>query len=138
MATRAEAIGSAVDAWNAHDRERYIAFYQPDVALHGFPGGVVDAASIGDFFGGMWAAVPDARVSVEDVIEGEDDRAAARLTLTGTHEGELMGVPGTNRPISFSIITILRFDDDGLIAERWNVADFLTMLQQIGAVPAPA
>jgi hypothetical protein len=36
------------------------------------------------------------------------------------------------------VITILRFGDDGRIAERWNVADFLSMLQQIGAVPAGA
>jgi predicted ester cyclase len=68
----------------------------------------------------------------------QTDRAAARLTRTGTHEGELMGVPASHQPISFAIITIVRFDDDGLIAERWNVADFLTMLQQIGAIRAPA
>ena len=137
MVTHAEAVRAAVDAWNEHDRERYIAAYRPDVALHGFPDGVVDAASLGDFFAGMWASVPDAHVSLDDVL-AEDDRAAARLTLSGTHEGELMGVPASHQPISIAIITILRFDEDGLIAERWNVADFLTMLQQIGAIPAPA
>lgn len=137
MASHEEAIRAAVDAWNAQDRERYIAAYQPDVGLYGFPEGVVDAASLGDFFAGMWAAVPDGRISLDDVVS-EGDRAAARLTLTGTHEGELMGVPASHRPIEFSVITIMRFDEHGLIAERWNVADFLTMLQQIGAIPAPA
>ena len=137
MASHAEAIRTAVDAWNDHDRERYIAAYRADVALHGFPEGVVDAASLGDFFAGMWLAVPDARVSLDDVV-AEDDQAAARLTLSGTHEGELMGVPASHRPLTFAIISILRFDEDGRIAERWNVADFLTMLQQMGAIPAPA
>ncbi len=137
MTNQAEAVRAAVDAWNEHDRERYIAAYRPDVGLHGYPDGVVDAASLGDFFAGMWAAVPDAKVSLEDVVT-EGDRAAARLTLTGTHEGELMGVPASHQQITFAIITILRFDEAGLIAERWNVADFLTMLQQIGAIPAPA
>jgi steroid delta-isomerase-like uncharacterized protein len=137
MPSHEPTIRSAVSAWNAHDRDGYVGHYRPDAALHGFPEGVVDAASIGEFFAGMWAAVPDARVSLEDVVEA-GDRAAARLTLTGTHEGELMGVPASHRQIEFSIITILRFDEDDRIAERWNVADFLTMLQQIGAVPAPA
>lgn len=72
-----------------HDRERHIAAYRADAGLHGFPEGVVDAPSLGDFFASMWAAVPDACVSLDDVV-AEDDRAAARLTLSGTHEGELM------------------------------------------------
>jgi hypothetical protein len=36
------------------------------------------------------------------------------------------------------VITILRFGDDGRIAERWNVADLVSMPQQIGAIPAAA
>ena len=64
--------------------------------------------------------------------------SASNVPKAGTHEGELMGVPASNRPISVEVITILRFDGDGRIAERWNVADFLSMLQQIGAIPAPA
>jgi hypothetical protein len=49
-----------------------------------------------------------------------------------------MGVAGSHRSISVEVITILRFESDGRIAERWNVADFLSMLQQIGAIPAAA
>jgi steroid delta-isomerase-like uncharacterized protein len=138
MADNVARVRSAVDAWNAHDRERYVACYRPDAGLHGFPPPIVDAASLGDFFAGIWASVPDAHVELDDAFEGPGDRVAARLTMTGTHEGELMGVPASHRPFSFGIITILRFDGDGRIAERWNVADFLSMLQQIGAVPAPA
>lgn len=40
--------------------------------------------------------------------------------------------------MTFAIITFLRFDADGRIAERWNVADVPTMLQQMGAILAPA
>jgi steroid delta-isomerase-like uncharacterized protein len=137
MADNLAVVRAANDAWNAHDRDRYVTGYLPDVKLHGFPEGVDDAATLGDFFAGFWEAVPDARLVLGDAFEA-GDQAAARLTITGTHEGELMGVPATHRPISVEVITILRFDSDGRIAERWNVADFLSMLQQIGAVPAPA
>jgi steroid delta-isomerase-like uncharacterized protein len=107
------------------------------VELHGFPDGVEDAATLGDFFAGFWEAVPDARLTINDAFAA-DEQVAVRATITGTHEGELMGVPASHRPISVDVITILRFGDDGRIAERWNVADFLSMLQQIGAIPAAA
>lgn len=137
MAANLAVLRAAVDAWNAHDRDRYVAAYVPDVKLHGFPEGVDDAATLGDFFAGFWEAVPDAQIALGDAFEA-GDQAAARLTITGTHEGELMGVAASHRPISVEVITILRFGDDGRIAERWNVADFLSMLQQIGAIPAAA
>jgi steroid delta-isomerase-like uncharacterized protein len=137
MAANLAVLPAAVDAWNAHDRNRYLTSYQPQVKLHGFPDGVHDAATLGDFFAGFWEAVPDARLTINDAFEA-DDQVAVRATITGTHEGELMGVPASHRPISVDVITILRFGDDGRIAERWNVADFLSMLQQIGAIPAAA
>jgi steroid delta-isomerase-like uncharacterized protein len=137
MASNLAVLSAVVDAWNAHDRDRYVAGYLPDVKLHGFPEGVDDAATLGDFFAGFWEAVPDARITLGDAFEA-GDQAAARLTITGTHEGELMGVAASHRPISVEVITILRFSGDGRIAERWNVADFLSMLQQIGAIPAAA
>ena len=137
MASNLARVQAAVDAWNAHDREQYVAAYVPEVALHGFPEGIEDAATLADFFDGFWAAVPDARIAIGDMFES-GEQVAARLTITGTHEGELMGVPASHRPISFDAMTILRFDDEGRIAERWNVDDFLSMLQQIGGVPAAA
>ena len=137
MAANLAVLRAAVDAWNAHDRDRYVTGYLPDVKLHGFPEGVDDAATLGDFFAGFSEAVPDARITLGDAFEA-GDQAAARLTINGTHEGELMGVAASHRPISVEVITILRFGADGRIAERWNVADFLSMLQQIGAIPAAA
>ena len=137
MADNVAAVHAAVDAWNAHDLDRYLTAYRSDVALHGFPEGVDDAATLGAFFAGFWEAVPDAQIAIGDAFAA-GDQVAARMTITGTHQGELMGVPASNRPISVEVITILRFDGDGRIAERWNVADFLSMLQQIGAIPAPA
>jgi steroid delta-isomerase-like uncharacterized protein len=137
MADNVAATHAAVEAWNAHDRDRYVSAYLADVKLHGFPEGVADAAALGDFFAGFWEGVPDARITLGDAFEA-DNRVAARMTIAGTHEGELMGVSASHSPISVEVITILRFSNDGRIAERWNVADFLSMLQQIGAIPVPA
>jgi ketosteroid isomerase-like protein len=65
------------------------------------------------------------------------DRVVALWTGTGTHQGELMGVSPTGKPIAVDAISIFRIAD-GQIAEEWTVWDALGLLQQVGAVPAPA
>jgi hypothetical protein len=34
------------------------------------------------------------------------------------------------------LIDIMRFDSAGLVSEHWGVADMLSLMQQLGAVPA--
>jgi predicted ester cyclase len=48
-----------------------------------------------------------------------------------------MGVEATGKPIEVDAISIFRIAD-GQIAEEWTVWDALGLLQQVGAVPAPA
>jgi predicted ester cyclase len=80
-------------------------------------------------------AFPDVRVSVEDQI-AEGDMVVTRWTATGTHTGELMGIPPTGRRIEISGITINRFSG-GRIAEDWYQSDDLGMMQQLGVIPWP-
>jgi predicted ester cyclase len=56
--------------------------------------------------------------------------------MSGTHQGDFMGVPATGHEIVLPGITILRFGGDRVI-ERWSQADMLGLLVQLGAVPAP-
>lgn len=84
----------------------------------------------------MRAAFPDITFTIEDQI-AEGDMVATRWTATGTHEGDLMGVPPTGKQVTVTGITIQRFAD-GKVAEGWTSLDTLGMLQQVGAVPAPA
>jgi predicted ester cyclase len=48
-----------------------------------------------------------------------------------------MGIDATGKPISVEAISIFRIAD-GKIAEEWTVWDALGLLQQVGAVLAPA
>ena len=56
--------------------------------------------------------------------------------FTGTHSGPLMGVPATGKPISVLATGIFRVVN-GKLAENWVNLDALSLMQQIGAVPAP-
>jgi steroid delta-isomerase-like uncharacterized protein len=62
------------------------------------------------------------------------DRVVVRWTGSGTHVGEVNGVPPTNRPIRVDAISIHRMQE-GKIAETWETWDTLGFLQQIGVVP---
>jgi steroid delta-isomerase-like uncharacterized protein len=88
------------------------------------------------YFRIMLAAFPDMRMDVQDAFAG-GDKAVARLRVSGTHQGEFMGIPATGNPVSVNLIDITRFGDDGLAREHWGVADMLGMLQQLGVIPAP-
>ena len=88
-----------------------------------------------EFFRVLLAAFPDWRMTVEDLIAG-GDKTVARVTVTGTHKGEFMGVPPAGTRVETQLIDIMRFDDAGLVCEHWGVADMLSLLQQLGVVPA--
>lgn len=86
------------------------------------------------FFRMYLAAFPDLRMEPQDVI-ASGDKAVARVRATGTHDGELMGMPATGRAVDVQLIDIMRFREDGKVVEHWGVFDALTMMQQLGAVP---
>lgn len=78
---------------------------------------------------------PDQRVVVEDLI-AVGDRIVARLTMTQTHQGEFMGIPATEEPVTIELIEIDRIEN-GRIAERWAKLDWLHVLRQLGATQIP-
>jgi steroid delta-isomerase-like uncharacterized protein len=85
------------------------------------------------FIGQFLEAFPDLAATVEDVIGG-DDKVVTRLTVRGTHTGDLMGIPASGREASWTDVNIYRVAD-GKIVEEWFCGDYLGMMQQIGAVP---
>lgn len=138
MSDHASTIASAVQLLNAGDVEGYVTtLYAPEAVFHGFPPAFApDRDGITGFFRALLAGVPDATISAHDLF-ADGDRVAVRFTLTGTHAGELFGMPPTGAPIDADGITILRFHA-GLCVERWNRLDDITFLTQIGAMPATA
>ena len=85
---------------------------------------------------GLYQDSVDGHWNVQELFSA-GDRVVARWTGTGTHRGELMGVEPTGKPIEVDAISVFRIAD-GKIAEEWTVWDALGLLQQVGAVPAPA
>jgi steroid delta-isomerase-like uncharacterized protein len=85
----------------------------------------------------VWAMLfrvyPDIHLTVEDVI-AEGDKVVARNTVTGTHQGEFMGVGPTGKSVTYNEIFIFRFAD-GRVVETWGVVDVYAQMKQIGVLP---
>ena len=124
------------EAWNARDLDAFDEIIAPDAVDHDSqnpfremrgPAGVKRTA-------GMYhSAFSDSRFIVHEQL-AEGDCVVTRWSGTGTHDGELMGMPPTGKSVEIAGITIDRIADDK-IAESWTCFDTLGMMQQVGAVP---
>jgi steroid delta-isomerase-like uncharacterized protein len=80
-------------------------------------------------------AMPDAAMTPEDMI-AEGDRVAIRVVMSGTQNGEFMGIPASGKHVEITVMDLMRIQNNQ-IAEHWGVSDMLAMMTQIGAIPAP-
>jgi steroid delta-isomerase-like uncharacterized protein len=83
----------------------------------------------------LCSAFPDLHCTIDDMIV-EGDKAATRYTMTGTHKGEAMGIPPTNKKVTVWAISIDHIAG-GKFVESWSRMDTLSFMQQLGVVPTP-
>jgi steroid delta-isomerase-like uncharacterized protein len=81
-------------------------------------------------------AFPDFQIKIEDQI-AEGDKVVTLWTARATHQAEFMGIPPTGRRVVMSGIDIDRLVN-GKLVECWTKSDDLGLLQQLGAISAPA
>lgn len=127
------ALTRARDEWNAGNLDGYLRLYRDDAVLHGYPGVGPGIDSIRGFYAGFLTAFPGARLDFEDTFAA-DDKVVCRFTVAGRHAGPFQGMPPTQRTFTVPGITILRFEGDCCV-ERWSQTDFLSLMQQLGAIP---
>lgn len=102
--------------------------HDPQVPAGVGPQGMVEAVSV-------YQEGADGHWAIEEILSS-GDRVIVRWTGTGTHVGDVNGIPPTGNAIRVDAISIHKVVG-GKIAETWEVWDTLTFLQQIGAVPLP-
>src|SRR4051794_10952341 len=128
-------IRRAVAAFNSNDIASFPSLYAPDIVRHDLAG-VIDEVSGHDgvqtYLGILRNAFPDLHIELEDVFANDEGRVATRLTFTGTHLGELLGVAPTGRRVSFSGVNLYRIAN-GLMAETWQLTDWAGALRQVSA-----
>lgn len=125
-----------IEKINAQDLDGAFALLAPDWVNHtagpGVPAGEEGAKA---FFTMLFRAFPDLHTRIDDLI-AEDDKVVARLNVTGTNNGSMMGMPATGKQVSISVTDIHRIGA-GKFVEHWSNSDDLGMMQQLGLIPPP-
>ncbi len=122
----------AFDQENLEQAKEMVA---PNIVARGLGTGLLDSDGFFQYGQLMRSAFPDGCHTFEDVI-AEDDKVVTRGTFTGTHRGELFGIPPTDKQVTFSVVHVDRVVD-GKVVEHWGQGDTMSLMQQLGVLPFP-
>jgi steroid delta-isomerase-like uncharacterized protein len=110
-------------------------FMAPDVALNitGFPPGMQGREAYGQGLMMFINAFPDMQLTELYPMVAQGDTVVTRVCWSGTHTGDLMGIPATGKRVSVADMHVDRIVN-GKIVEHGGVTDMMGILQQIGMV----
>ena len=138
-ASNADVVRAIEEAWDQgrlDDLDQHFApgFDNTRSGTPGLPAGLVGSKIAHQ---GVMQSFPDRKVEILDLVEG-GNKVFVRNRITGTNEGGFpaFGVPANDRPIDIEAWSVYRFED-GKVVEHWGMNDALTLLMQLGALPAP-
>ena len=124
------------EAWDSHDPGRVAALYTEDGVREEF---LINHAvltgrdAIAQQAGGYMHAVPDCVLEIRRVVEGAGGSVTVEWTWSGTHTGEIPGLPARGQRVELHGTTI--YDMDGDLITRENLyCDFSIMLSSAGLV----
>ena len=124
------------EAHNANNLDALDHLVAADITTHsqlpGVPPGLEGGKRAHDAF---LAAFPDLQTTTDDLI-AEGDRVVERFTVTGTQTGPFLGAPPSGKSFTATGMSIFRLAD-GKIVEHWGENDTMSVLQQLGMMPAP-
>jgi steroid delta-isomerase-like uncharacterized protein len=130
-----EIIRKSVQAQNARKFDVFTSMVTPSFVRHELAhmfGGQRGQQELDDLLQAIYKVLPDFQNTIVDVFATEN-RGAAHFSISGTHRGEILGVPPTGKTVAFHAITLYRYEK-GKIAEVWPLIDVAGFLRQIGAL----
>ena len=71
---------------------------------------------------------------LEEMV-ADDNKVAVRWTLTGTHDGEFMGVKPTGKSISACVMNFYYFDANGKVVNDIAAEGMIAILRPLGLCP---
>jgi predicted ester cyclase len=119
---------------NKKDWDVYDELNDPEFFNHSAPPGMTDREGSKQYLGGFLNGFPDCQFVIDDMI-AEGDQIVTKKTFTGTHEGDFAGIPPTGKWVTLQFVDIMRVRD-GRIVEHWLSMDQLSLMQQLGVIPA--
>jgi steroid delta-isomerase-like uncharacterized protein len=133
MATICEDL---INAWTVHDVEKLLSLCTDDCVYEDVTMGVVNRgnAELKGFIRSIFGAIPDFEMKL---ISGftAGNWGGAEWSMSGTHKGDLPGLPATGKRFSVRGSSIFELRD-GKIKRNSDYWDMVTLLKQIGVMPS--
>jgi steroid delta-isomerase-like uncharacterized protein len=130
-----ERVTDALEACNRGDLDAALGAIAEDVIWRDVVLGVLHGRdALYDATKAYMAAFPDLRIEQTSSTLAPP-RLAQELTVTGTHRGELLGVPATGRWTENYVAVVVTFDDDGQMIEGTLYWNPLAIMEQLGIDP---
>ena len=118
-----------VEAYNKRNLDLFDDLLAPDYFDHTSKVGVEGLKQLMKM---AFKAFPDFHETIEDII-AEGDKVWARITFTGTHTGEFMGIAPTGKKITTEMVDIFRIVNGKLVEYR-DVNNNLDYLKKLGII----
>ena len=119
-----------IEMWNRWDFALANELIDQEIAFRGSLGiHVAGREGFKEYMRAVQQAFPNFHNQIEELI-AEGDKVVARLTYTGTHQGELFGVAPTGREVTYCGVAIFRIFQDRVI-EGWVLGDTGGLIKQL-------
>jgi len=125
------------DTWHKRDLDAAYEIYADGVVFQRVPfPPVVGKEANKQADAGTLAAFSDVRSTIDEMIVA-GDTAVIRWTWEATHSGASpsLGIPATGKRVRSVGCSVFHFKN-GKIVEQWEYSDMLSLLQQLGVIPA--
>jgi steroid delta-isomerase-like uncharacterized protein len=118
---------------NNHITNRFGEYVPQDGVDHSAPPGMPPGpAGTEMFFTMFFQGSSDVRNTIHEMI-ADGDKVTIISTISGTHDGTLMGLPATGKKFSVLLLETVRMVD-GMYAERWGGLDTVELMMQLGMI----
>ncbi|AXJ95974.1 MULTISPECIES: ester cyclase [unclassified Sphingomonas] len=113
------------------DRDAFEALMAPTfINRSAPPGAASDGESMWNTFNRVLRpAIAGLTVTIHDQIQ-EGDKVTTRKTIAGSHDGPLLGIEPTGKPIRIEVIDIVRVEN-GCYAEHWGINTLPSVLESL-------
>ena len=125
------------ECWNQGNLNTVMELVANDCRYHDpvFPSLTSGAENIKNHIQTCRNGFPDLMFKIDDTI-AERNEVVVHWTGTGTHKGQFLGMPPTNKKATVEGISINRLEGSK-IAEVWSTWNLMTMMEQLGIAMAP-
>ena len=124
------------ESWNKGNFDAFDELYDDDFVRHRPPFPDINGLEAHKKrFGIVFSAFPDHKGTIHDIII-DGDKVAVRYTWRGTHIGQGLSIPPTNKEVTVAGCDVYKLVD-GKVVEEWDHEGFLSLFQQLGYTLVP-